>query len=259
MRRRSLVVLVLLALAALGIGSLAHGEVIQRGNLRVSFEGGLAPKALPRQAEAPVRVSLGAKLTTTDGSVPPRLRTMTIAINGAGKISPGLVPVCTMSDIQPATTQNALRACRASLVGDGYFQAKVAAANAEFPAQGKLYAFNGRFNGHPAILAHVYGTDPVPTSFTLPFVLSSAKGTFGTVLRASLAQATGRSGYITGLSLNLGRTVGRGSERRGYLSADCPAPKGFGGAVFPFARAQFGFDKTKVTQTLSRSCKVRGR
>jgi hypothetical protein len=249
-----LAILALVCLAA----SLANGEVVQRGELRVTFQGGLAPKALPRQGQAPVRVSVGAKLTTTDGSIPPRLRTMTIAINGAGQISPGLVPVCTMSDIQPSTTRNALRACRASLVGQGYFRAKVAAASAEFPAQGKLYAFNGRYQGHPAILAHVYGTDPVPSSFTLPFVLSEAKGTFATVLRASLARATGRSGYITALSLNLGRTVGQGPSRRGYLSAACPAPKGFGGAVFPFARAQLGFAKAKVTQTLSRSCKVRG-
>ena len=205
-----------------------------------------------------MHVSVGAKIASTDGTAPPRLRTMTIAINGAGQISPGLVPVCTMSDIQPSTTQNALRACRASLVGEGYFQAKVAVGkSAEFPAAGKLYAFNGRWHGRPAILAHVYGTDPVPTSFTLPFALSGAKGTFGTVLKASLAQATGSSGYITGLSLNLGRTVGQGPSRRGYLSADCPAPKGFGGAVFPFARAQLGFGKTSVTQTLSRSCKVR--
>ena len=31
-------------------------------------------------------------------------------------------------------------------------------------AEGKLYAFNGRWHGRPAILAHVYGTKPVPTS-----------------------------------------------------------------------------------------------
>jgi hypothetical protein len=138
------------------------------------------------------------------------------------------------------------------LVGTGTFAAKILLPQqASFPAGGKLYAFNGRYKGRPAILAHVYGTDPVPTSFTLPFVMETQKGQLGTVLTASLAAATGKAGYITQLSLVLGATSGRA---KAYLDASCPAPEGFGGATFPFARANFGFGAS----TLTRSCKVRG-
>ena len=48
-----------------------------------------------------------------------------------------------------------------------------------------MFAFNGTYKGKPAILAHVYGNQPVPTSFTLPFLITKAKGTFATVLTAT--------------------------------------------------------------------------
>jgi hypothetical protein len=250
---------VTMALAVLGafiaLGALAEAEVVQKGKVRINFDGSLAPKALPRTGSAPVRVSVGAKIAALAGTKPPQLKRISIAINSAGKFSPSSLPVCTVRDIQPSTTQNALAACGPSLVGTGTFAAKVLVGQqAAFPAGGKLYAFNGRYHGHPAILAHVYGTKPVPTSFTLPFEMLTGKGELGTVLTASLAGVTGKAGYITELSLDLGG----GGVAENYLTAGCPAPKGFGGAVFPFAKATFDFAGADLTSTLTRNCKVRG-
>ena len=245
------------ALAALSLASLAQAEVVQKGGIRAAFEGSLTPKALPRDGRAPVRVSVGARITPLRPAEPPQLKRISIAINSAGRFSPGALPVCTVRDIQPSTTENALEACGSSLVGSGSFSAKILLPQqASYPAGGKLYAFNGVYEGRPAILAHVYGTKPVPTSFTLPFVISERKGELGTVLTASLAEVTGKAGYITGLSLNLGGSTVPGG--RNYLTAGCPAPKGFGGAVFPFAKASFEFGSGKLTSTLTRNCKVRG-
>ncbi len=247
------------ALLAFGLASLAHGEVVQSGHVRVTFDGQLSPKALPRQALAPVNVSVDAKISSTNGGAPPQLRQISIAINRNGHFTPRGLPVCILREIQPATTANALEACRGSLVGEGRFSAKVLLnQQAPFPAAGKVYAFNGRLHGKPAIFAHVYGTNPVPTSFTLPFTIESTKGTFGTTLRASLPAVTGNSGYVTGLALNLGRNFSYHGKRQSYLSAACPAPSGFPGAVFPFARASFGFGKKTLTSTLTRTCKVGG-
>lgn len=249
---------VVAALAALSLASLARAEVVQKGGIRVEFEGELTPAALPRAGRAPVRVSVGARITPLQSAEPPQLKKISIAINGAGEFSPGALPVCTVRDIQPSTTQNALKACGSSLVGTGTFSARILLPQqASYPAGGKLYAFNGVFEGHPAILAHVYGTEPVPTSFTLPFEISKRKGELGTVLTASLAEVTGRAGYITGLSLNLGGPSASGKGGRNYLTAGCPAPKGFGGAVFPFARASFRFSHSVITSTLTRKCKVK--
>lgn len=247
----------LLCLATIGaVIASAGAEVVQKGDVRVKFEGGIAPKALPRVGATPVRVVVGAKVTALKASDPPRLRKISIAINRAGKFDPGALPVCTVADIQPSTTADALKACGSSLVGAGAFAAKVLLPQqASFPAAGKLYAFNGRFHGRPAILAHVYGTEPVPTSFTLPFVMTTRKGELGTVLSASLAEATGKAGYITKLSLDLDGASGPG--KTAYLSASCPAPAGFGGATFSFAKATFDFGATTLESTLTRNCAVR--
>jgi hypothetical protein len=242
------------------LNPLAQAVVIQRAGIKVSFEGKLAPKNLPRHGSAPVRVAVGAKIAATEGKDPPQLRTISIAINRYGHFDPTGLPVCTERDIQPATNQNALKACRDSLVGVGSFSAKVLLSQqSPFPAEGKMYAFNGRVHGRPAILAHVYGTNPVPTSFTFPFELRPQKGTYGTVLKASLPQATGNSGYITGLSMNLGRNFSYRGKRHSYLTASCPAPKGFSKAVFPLAHAGFYFKGGRsLGSTLVRSCGVRG-
>ena len=167
------------ALALLALAGLTEAEVVQRGQLRVSFDGRLTPRALPRQGAAPVRVAVDAKFAATDGGTPPQLRQIAIAINRYGRFSPQGLPICRLREIQPSTTANALAACRSSLVGEGRFSAKVLLGQqSPFPADGKVLAFNGVLHGRPAILAHVYGTEPVPTSFTLPFALEPAKGTY---------------------------------------------------------------------------------
>jgi DNA-binding beta-propeller fold protein YncE len=239
----------------------SEAAVIQRGGIRVSFDGKLAPRKLPREGSAPVRVSGAAKIAAPEEcKAPPSLQRISIAINRYGHFDSAGLPICTERDIQPATTQNALRACKSSLVGVGTFSASVGLSRqAPFPAEGKMYAFNGRVDSKPAILAHVYGTKPIPTSFTFPFVLQPAKGAFGTVLTAKLP-STGKEGFITGLSMNLGRNYSFKGKRHSYLSASCPAPKGFSRVpAFPLAHADFKFKGGRsLGSTLVRSCGVRG-
>lgn len=239
-----------LFLFALSAGAVA--EVAQKGKLRVAFEGQLSPTALPRSKPIPVSVSMGGKISTTGGPAP-QLQKITIAINRYGLISPGALPSCAIEEIQPSTTEGALEACEDSLVGEGSFAANVLLPEqTPFPSKGKVYAFNGTYEGKRAILAHVYGTQPAPTSYTLPFVIKETKGTFGTTLSASLPQVTSKWGYVTALSLKLNGTGG-------FLRASCPAPAGFGAAVFPLAKTTFAFAGGKALgATLNRRCSVRG-
>jgi hypothetical protein len=248
-----------LAPALLTLGALAHAEVVQKGDVRVTFKGDLTPKTLPRSALAPVNVAVAAKITPI-GDAQPQLRKMSIAINRNGVIDTQGLPVCSLDDIQPATTADALAVCRKSLVGEGTFNANVPkSGRSPYPAEGKLYAFNGEVEGKAAILAHVYGVRPAPTSFTLDFLLTRAKGTFGTTLQVSLPKVTGE-GFITGISLDLSKSFKFKGKKHFFASASCPAPKGVRVAGFPFAKASFAFaDGKKVSTTLSRSCKVRGK
>jgi DNA-binding beta-propeller fold protein YncE len=232
-------------------------EVLQHGRVRVKVNGELAPKALPRRGAAGVHVSLETEIAATDGGTPPQLRQIAIAINRNGHFEPHGLPVCRLAEIQPSSNDGALAACRRSLVGRGSFSADVKLPQqSPFPSTGKVLAFSGVLHGRPVILAHVFGTEPVPTSFTLPFAIEPSRGTYGTVLRASVPAVTG--GFITGLRLNLGRSFRAAGQRRSYISAGCPAPAGFPGAVFSLARATFAFaGGPKLTSVLIRNCKVR--
>jgi hypothetical protein len=249
----------LLALALLSTCAIARAEVVQQGNLRVNFQGKLTPHSLPRASVANVEVSVAAKISSS-GSLKAKLRRMSIAINRFGRLDRKGLPVCHSEEIQPATNGTALEACGTSLVGDGTFEANARfEGQASLPSQAKLFAFNGELGGRPAILAHVYGSLPGPTSYTIPFVITRSKGTYGTILRAVMPRVASRLGEITGISMTLGRSWKYRGRRHDFLSASCPAPSGFPGAVFPFARASFGFSGGRtVTSTERRTCAVRG-
>jgi hypothetical protein len=201
-----------------------------------------------------------AKITAAHGGEPPQLRRIAIAINRNGHFTPAGLPICHRDEIQPASNADALSSCRGSLVGKGVFTAKVLLPQqSPFPSQGQVYAFNSVVHGEPAILAHVYGTQPLPTSYTLPFAIRHSKGTYGTELIAFLPPVTANWGHVTGLSMTLGRRFNAGGRPRSYFSAGCPAPDGFPGAVFPFAKARFSFaGHLTVTDAVTRSCTAQG-
>jgi len=241
-------------------GSAAASVVEQRRGVRVSFDGKLTPHALPRHGTAPVGIVVDASIGATGGDDPPQLRRISIAINRNGHFTSQGLPVCRVEQIQPSTTENALAACRRSLVGEGNFSANVKLPQqSPFPSSGKVLAFNGKINGRPAILAHIYGTKPAPTSTVLPFILRKSHGTYGTTLETSLPQATGNWGYVTGLRMSLRRSFNYRGRSRSFLSAGCPAPPGFPSASFPLAKTSFAFagDLT-IKAVLTRSCKARG-
>ncbi|MGB7685713.1 MAG: hypothetical protein WBL45_08000 [Solirubrobacterales bacterium] len=252
-----------LAIAGLCLGlaiAEAPAEIIQRGELRVSFTGKINPTKLPRSGSAPIAVSLGARVTTIDRSTPPQLRRIEIAINRNGRFDFAGLPTCRIERIQPSSTADALRACGSAKVGEGRFGADVVIPEqSPFPSKGRLVAFNGTERGRPVILAHVFGTEPIPTSYTFPLRIEHDRDAFGTVLRANLPEVTARIAYVTQISLTLRRQFRHRGQTRSYLSASCPAPKGFPGAVFPMARARLDFTGgPTLTETLTRNCRVAG-
>ena len=238
----------------------SEAVVVRRGPVQVSFDGKLTPHRLPRHGMAPVGIAVDTRITGTEGHSPPQLRRIAIAINRNGQLSAKGLPVCSEHEIQPSTTAGARAACGDALVGEGHFAANVKLPEqSPFPSSGKVLAFNGRLRGKPVILAHIYGTQPAPTSYVLPFAIRDSHGTYGTVLEASLPQATGDWGYVTGLKMNLRRSFRYRGKKRSYLSAGCPAPAGFPGAVFPLARTSFAFaGGTTLVSVLNRSCTAKG-
>jgi hypothetical protein len=260
MRRKGkkAMVVVCLALAGLLAAAVANAELVERGDLFVKFEGGISPMALPRHTNAPITVSIDGTIKTLSGERPPPLRFISIAINKGGRIDTTGLPTCRRSQLEPATSKQALEACRPALVGEGHYRAALALPEqANFPLQGRVLAFNAVIEGKRAILAHVYGQDPVPNSRVFVFHIRNGHGTFGTILSASLPAALNRNGYLKKISLDLQRDYFYRGRRHSYLSAACAAPSGLNLAAFPFVRVGMTFaDGRKLASTLTRTCRV---
>jgi len=235
-------------------------EVNQHDGLRVSFDASIAPRTLPRDRPAPITVRLVGSIATVDGSRPPALQELSIAVNRAGKLSTRGLPTCAASALQQTTTEAALAACREALVGHGIFGASVDFPDApKIPARGKVLVFNAHVKGHRGMLLHLYGSSPVRAAFVLPFEISQVRGgKFGTVFSTRIPTLASGLGYITELQLTIGRRYSFEGKRRSLLSANCAAPSGFTVGFFELARATFSFsDGKQVVGGPSRICKVR--
>lgn len=241
--------------------SLAQAELTARGDLFVRFSGGIAPDALPRDARAPISISVVGTVRTLSGERPPALRGISIEINQGGRLDAQGLPLCRRSEIEPSSSQEALARCGAALVGGGTYAADVAfPEQSAFPSDGRILAFNSVVDGRRAILAHIYDPQPLPITRIIVFYIREQSGTFGTTLTGSLPATQNRWGYLKQISLTLHREFVYRGRQRSYLSAACAAPTGFPGATFPFARAAMSFaDGRTLSSTLTRSCKVRGR
>lgn len=252
-------VTVLVALLAFGAATLAQAEKTKRGNVIVTFDGGIDPHTLPRDTTSPVSVWVNSTIDTADGAkLPPQLETIAIAINREGKIFDRGLPTCQVRRIQPSTMAAARRICGGAIVGNGEVQLQVALEkDSPFTFNAPLLAFNARgTNGNRRILVQAYGGDP-PSAFVLPFAIRERAGTFGTVISTTLPESAQGWAYVTRFDLRLQRRYIYQGQEHSYVSAACPAPEGFPGAVYPFAKASYGFEGgASVSTTLTRDCAV---
>ncbi|HEY5051898.1 MAG TPA: hypothetical protein VII45_00640 [Solirubrobacterales bacterium] len=245
--------------ALLALGASAGAEQAQKGNLLVSFNGGIAPQKLPRTEAAPVSVQMGGKIKTTDRSAPPKLEQIILAINSNGKIQTKGLPSCSLTKLESISAAAAKQTCASSLIGHGNVTSRVTLpGQGAFASNGTLEAFNGAYKGHTAVFAQVESGPPLPLTYVIVFEVAKAKGTFGTELTGTLPEIASEYGYISAFNLSLGATYTSHGKKLSYASASCPAPKGFPGASFPFAKASYVFaGGTTLSSKLVRNCKVR--
>lgn len=231
----------------------------EKEGVRVWVKGKLQPNVLPRHGRVPIGVSLGGKISSANPDELPKLTRLTIEINRNGHLDTHGLPRCRLRSIRPSTNREALDACRPALVGEGSFSADVRFPDqSPFPSSGKVLAFNGLDHGRPVIFAHIYGTEPLPTSYVLSFRIRHSSGAFGTVLETTFPEVTGEWGYVTGLTMNLHRRFSFHGRTRGYLSAGCPALPGFTKAIFTLARMSFEFEsRLKIPAPVKDICTVR--
>jgi DNA-binding beta-propeller fold protein YncE len=239
----------------------SRSVIAQRGSLRVRVSGRLAPRSLPRDGQAPIAVTVGGEISTTDHSDPPQLKTLRIELNRHGHLQSAGLPSCPYEEIQPASSARALAACRPALVGTGHFSAEISlAGQAEpYPTRGRMLLFNARRGGRPLLYGQIYAARPFATSFVIVFKISRLQhGTYGTVLSAFLPRALGEWGNLTGIEMTLSRRYSDRGRPRSYLSAGCPVPSDVSRASFALARTSFGFPGARtLTSVLGASCRAR--
>ena len=252
-----------LACAALLVAALAvagaSAEVVREGTLQVSSNGGISPRSLPREELAPVTVLMDGKITTTDRTAPPKLEKIILAINKEGVIDAKGLPTCSITKLNSLSSAAAKKACAGALVGHGNVTSRVSLpGQGAFASTGELLAFNGRLHGGPAVLAQVSSKAPLPLTYVIAFEVKKTGGSFGTTLYGTLPPIASEYGYISAFSLALSRRFTFKGEARSFASASCPAPEGFSGASFPFARAEYQFaGGVSMHSTLVRECKVK--
>jgi len=257
---------VVAAIAVLVVGALAaafaQAQVVQQGAVRVSVSAKIAPQRLPRHGKDPISVHFAGHISATKDGEPPNLTSLRIALNRNGVLDTRGLPTCNVAKIGTASSNRALTICRKALVGQGKFTADTYLAGGEpYPAVGRLLLFNGVLHGRPAVFGHIYSAQPFATSFIIPFtVRESAHGRYGTELTADFPQSLSSWGNVTGIEMKLSRRYSYRGERHSFLSAGCPAPKGFSGAVYPLAQASFGFAVgPSITVDQTGVCKATGK
>lgn len=255
-----LTLLALVALAASAPAKVRESTIVQQGNLRVKLGAEFSPRALPRQRPSPISIEVAGAIATTDGSHPPPLRRLEVALNRHGRIDTRGLPTCTAPLLQSTTTAEAIERCKPALVGKGSFSAQLAlGASKDIPAMGKIVAFNSRHDGKPSLLLHLFTGVPVRLTMIVPITIGHrSNGQFGTVLRALVPKLGGDLGSVTEIDLKLGRRYKAGGTQRSYISAACSAPPGLNIGIFPFLRGSFRFEAhRKIEATLTKTCRVR--
>jgi hypothetical protein len=246
-------------LALLGLAGLAQAVVVSGGNVRVSFRGWINPRSLPRSEPAPIALHVAGTVEPIGGLRPAALESVTVEINRHGVVTTRGLPTCSGRRLQSTTTDQALAICRDALVGRGHFTSHIdIPEQAPFPATGRVLAFNAVVNGRPALLAHVYGRRPVPTSQVLPMPFRrQGRGAFGSTLTVEMPEIGPDWGYVTGFDMTIDRRyVYRGREMS-VLSASCPAPRGIRKAPFKAVRGTYRLaGGTTLTRVLTGTCEV---
>jgi hypothetical protein len=249
----------LIGIALLSLLGVAQADVISGGNVRVSFRGWISPQTLPRSGTAPIALHVEGTVTPVNGQRPEALERITVEVNRHAVATTRGLPTCPWRRLLATTSHRALEICGDSLIGTGHFSSHIdIPEQAPFPAEGRMLAFNSTRNGRPAVAAHVYGTDPVPTVEVLPMTFSRrGQGSFGPIVSVEMPNIGNEWGYVNGFDLTLKRRYRYRGRSMSVISASCPAPADLNEVPFKAARGIFELaDGSTLTRVVGGSCKV---
>ena len=252
MRKRLTLAVALASVVALSAaaGAFAGGEkpiVVRAGNLALTLNGGVSPRALPSTKLAPITLHFSAAIATADGSHPPALRELNVDTGPSGAIDTSGIPTCAKAKIEATTTKASEQACPGAIVGKGKTEVSVEfPESTPFSAKGPLVVFNGGTKGGKTLIyIHAYVAVPTPTAIVETVTITKEhKGPYNLHAAGPVPLIAGGSGSITSFDLTI--------NRRGYLMASC-----VGDQFFAHVTAAFR-DGTEIAGTVTRPCTAIG-
>jgi hypothetical protein len=213
----------------LGVGlaasALADVEIVRVGNLVLHDAGGITPRKLPRDEQAPISAHIHVKLGTTDDTHPPAFKHVDIHIDRTIEMNARGIPACPVGSLVARSTAEAKRACRDAIVGSGEGEVEVQFPESEpFTAKGPIVVFNGGVRGDTTLLLiHAYVAVPAPTAVVATAKVSRVhEGRFRLHALVDVPPIAGGSGSVTAFDVHLGRRFAYRGRQRSFLTASCP-------------------------------------
>ena len=228
MRKNVLRVAILTGIALLMMSGAALAIVLHEGTLEVVGEGGFSPTSLPKRETAPITLHGEGRIGTTDGSLPPILKKLTVWFDKHGAVVTKGLPYCTKGKLAATTTATARKVCAGSIVGEGTGTALIAfPEQPPFKASSPITIFNGPpHDGNPTVLAHAYLSVPAPTTYIVPVEIQKVNdGPFGFRTEATIPKIAGGAGIPLEGRLTIGKKWTYKGKRLSYANASCPSGK----------------------------------
>ena len=246
-----------LALALAAIAAAEAPTTVRAGNLILTINGGVTPKALPKHQLAPITLNVSGKIASADGSHPPALKEAIVDTDKNGTIDTLGVPVCKQGQIEATTSAQAEKACKSAIVGLGTTDVEVLFPESNpIPIKSKLLAFNGGTKGgKTTIYIHAYLSSPVTAAIvTTVTITKEHKGPYGIRSIATVPKIAGGAGSVTAFSLTFAKKLfAYKGQKHGYLLAKCANGHFLAQAEIKFA------DGTKIGPAkITRACTPKG-
>jgi len=218
--KRPVLLLALLVLALLG-GS-ASGAVVAVDNLVLHADGGFHPQLLPRHRFAPIDFQGHIDIAARDGGRPSPLRQALIDFDRDGRLDVAGLPSCAPESVAQASTEEARRICRGSIVGSGLIEALISLESGPVAVSSALTVFNGpRLEGGPTAILHARTTVPATQTYAIVVPIEERRGAFRYRIHLDVPPIAGGRGAITHIDVAIGRRYRAGGKARSYVSARC--------------------------------------
>jgi hypothetical protein len=210
-----------LAFAAFA-GSAAATKVTL-GNIVITADGGVSPKALPKHKMAPITLTLKGSMDTVDGTHVPALNKLALLFDKHGTVDTKGFPVCRIPQITNTQTKVAEKTCKKALVGTGKVTAEVQFPDSNpVPASGKLLVFNSApKGGDPVFIQHAYISYPVATTVVTVARVTNVHGKYGKATTITIPPLSGGYASLKSFTATLHKDFTVKGKKHSVFIAEC--------------------------------------